>query len=284
MGSRYQPTESRIARWLKEGRGSGRGLDYKPWLTVQDVPSTGEANRIAGTKHRRVHHLLSRLELAIFLDCDWHLNVTEIREQFPIDRAETRRIAESMSIRHPQVLGVDVVMTSDFLVDIGGPDIQARQVALAVKPSTDLDLPREAEKLEITRRYWAGLGVCQYILTEREVCERRRDNLIWLHEWRWLDPIAVPYQSYWIERCESLLYALQTSGEDVERTVGSFLEETERRERWPVGEGLSALRHLGATRRIIIDLDQEFDVRGPLDQVRVAATGRKMGASVVLRA
>jgi hypothetical protein len=284
MGNRYDPTESRFARWLKDGRGSGRGLNYQPWLTVQDVPSKGEVNRIAGAKHRRVHHLLSRLELAVFLDCDWHPDVTEIREQFPIDRAETRAIAERMGVRHPSFKSVDVVMTTDLLVDIGGPDVEARQVAITVKPSAELEVARELEKLEIMRRYWAGRGVPQRIVTEHEICERRRDNLIWLYEWRWLDPIAVPYQGYWIERSECLLDALRASGEDIHRTVESLLEETECRQRWPVGEGLSALRHLGATRRIMIDLDREFDVRGPLAQVRVAVMGHPMGDSVVLRA
>lgn len=284
MGNRYQPSESRIVRWLKEGRGSGRGLDYQPWLTVQDVPSRGEVNRISGAKHRRIHHLLSRLELAVFLDCDWHPDVTEIREQFPIDRDKTRAIAERMGIRHPSFRGVDTVMTTDLLVDVGDPDIGARQVAITIKPVEELDVVREVEKLEIMRRYWAGRGVSQQIVTEREISERRRDNLIWLHEWRWLDSLAVPYKGYWTERSECLLEALRTSGEDVYQTVGSLLEETERRNRWPGGEGLSALRHLGATRRIIIDLDREFDVRGPLDQVRVAVMGRQMGESVILRA
>ena len=284
MGNRYQPTENRIARWLKEGRGTGRGMDYQPWLTVQDVPSRGEVNRIVGAKHRRVHHLLSRLDLAVFLDCDWHPDVAEIREHFPIDRAETRAIAKRLGIRHPSFRGVDNVMTADLLVDIGGPDIKARQVAITIKLSAELNVAREVEKLEIMRRFWAGRGVPQRIVTEHEICERRRDNLIWLHEWRWLDPIAVPYQGYWTERSECLLDALRASEEDVHRTVGSLLEETERRRRWPAGEGLSALRHLGATRRIIIDLDREFDVRGPLNQVRVAMVGKQMGHSVVLRA
>lgn len=284
MGNRYQLSESRIGSWLKEGRGSGRGLDYQPWLTVQDVPSKGEVNRIPGAKHRRVHHLLSRLELAVFLDCDWHPDVTEIREQFPIDRDETRAIAERMGIRHPSFRGVDTVMTTDLLVDISGPDMDARQVAITIKPAEELDVVREIEKLEIMRRYWAKRGVFQRIVTEHEISERRRDNLIWLHEWRWLDSIAVPYEGYWTERSECLLEALRASSEDFHRTLGSLLEETERRKLWRVGEGLSALRHLGATRRIIIDLDREFDVRGPLNQVRVAVMGRQMGESFVLRA
>ena len=31
-------TEKKIARYYKEGRGSGELGQYKPWLTIQDVP------------------------------------------------------------------------------------------------------------------------------------------------------------------------------------------------------------------------------------------------------
>lgn len=36
---RYEIDESKIERFLKEGRGRGEGVDYSPWLTIQDVPS-----------------------------------------------------------------------------------------------------------------------------------------------------------------------------------------------------------------------------------------------------
>ncbi|MFP5516143.1 MAG: hypothetical protein ACLGJC_24050 [Alphaproteobacteria bacterium] len=38
---RYAFEEDRITPFHKEGRGTGRGGNYKPWLTVQDVPSPG---------------------------------------------------------------------------------------------------------------------------------------------------------------------------------------------------------------------------------------------------
>ncbi len=30
---------SEIEKWIKEGRGSGIGADYKPWLKIQGVSS-----------------------------------------------------------------------------------------------------------------------------------------------------------------------------------------------------------------------------------------------------
>lgn len=34
-------TEAKISRYIKEGRGQGELASYKPWLTIQDVPSHG---------------------------------------------------------------------------------------------------------------------------------------------------------------------------------------------------------------------------------------------------
>ncbi|MCE5285664.1 MAG: hypothetical protein LLG02_07440 [Pelosinus sp.] len=52
-------TEDKIARYIKEGRGSSEGNTYKPWLTIQDVPSMGRVTRLSGWKTSRLHYLLS---------------------------------------------------------------------------------------------------------------------------------------------------------------------------------------------------------------------------------
>lgn len=36
-------TDSKYEKWLKEGRGQGEKDTYKPWLTIQDVSSMGNA-------------------------------------------------------------------------------------------------------------------------------------------------------------------------------------------------------------------------------------------------
>lgn len=41
---------SKIDKWIKEGRGSGVGSDYKPWLNIQDVSSLGRTTRLKGIK------------------------------------------------------------------------------------------------------------------------------------------------------------------------------------------------------------------------------------------
>ena len=86
--------ERKFARWVKDGRGQGRGRDYKPWLTVRDVSSSGRSHRVHGYKAQRTHHLLSDLELSVFLLLEWHSGTTDIREQFPLPLDVTRAVAE----------------------------------------------------------------------------------------------------------------------------------------------------------------------------------------------
>ncbi|ADY19410.1 hypothetical protein P4U05_00045 [Bacillus paranthracis] len=42
-----------IEKWIKEGRGSGIGINYKTWLKIQDVSSLGRSTRLKGIKMSR---------------------------------------------------------------------------------------------------------------------------------------------------------------------------------------------------------------------------------------
>ncbi len=126
-----------IKRRLKEGRGNGRGMDYKPWLRVQDVPSQGLASRVPGITTGREHHLLSNLEYDCFLVLDWEESIVDIREQYPLlPLEETLALAEEIGIRHPTYPGSDdpVVCTTDFLITIRRRN-RVVDEAIAVKPS-----------------------------------------------------------------------------------------------------------------------------------------------------
>lgn len=145
-------TETKFARWIKEGRGQGRGRDYKPWLTVRDIPSRGRSHRVRGYKAHRTHHLFSDLELSVFLLLEWHPETTDIREQFPLPLDVTTALAEDAGIRHPAVSGVMQYMTTDFRVSSSSPD--RPEFALQAKMQADLSDSRTIEKLELERRYW----------------------------------------------------------------------------------------------------------------------------------
>ena len=50
-------------KWIKVGRGPDKNAQYKPWITVTNLPFDGRGHRVFGHKSRRTHQLLSDLEL-----------------------------------------------------------------------------------------------------------------------------------------------------------------------------------------------------------------------------
>lgn len=110
-------TDAKIQRWIKEGRGSGHGKEYKPWFTVRDFPSRGKVHRVFGYKSGRTHHLLCNFDLADFLIFEWHVETLEIREHFPHRLTETQALVEESHITHPSGEGIFQVLTSVFFIN-----------------------------------------------------------------------------------------------------------------------------------------------------------------------
>lgn len=79
-------------KWIKEGRGSGRGINYKPWLLIQDVSSDGRSTRGLGSKIGREYHFLSDLERDYFYLTEYSDKKIDIREQFPLLPFEEKEI------------------------------------------------------------------------------------------------------------------------------------------------------------------------------------------------
>lgn len=177
---RYSLTEEKIQKWIKEGRGSGQLIEYKPWLTIHDVPSTGNASRLKGWKTSRTHHFLSNIEKNYFFLLEWSDIVLDIREQFPLNREETLRIAEKLNIRHPMDSSVVSVMTTDFLVSVKDKG-KTKYLARAIKPASELEKERVIEKLEIERVYWEENNVDWAIVTELDLPKEFAKNVSWVH-------------------------------------------------------------------------------------------------------
>lgn len=272
---RYEFDESKYARFLKEGRGQGVGAEYLPWLTIYDVPSKGRVARIPGIKSGRLHHTFSDIESNLLKLLDWSDSVLDIREQFPLDRDLTREIAASMGIAHPAdpKTGIDIVMTTDVVFDTKNDMQGCCRFARAVKLSTDLDDLRTIEKLEIERRYWEQTeGKNDWgIVTELELPKQRIKNISWAREMYSLEGLTAPYQEYWPDRCLRTLDMLEACSLSV--TVKEVLLLLENRYGFLNGEGLTVIRHLVATKVIVIDMDKPFLVSGPLSQIRCVQRG-----------
>ncbi|PLR80080.1 heteromeric transposase endonuclease subunit TnsA [Bacillus canaveralius] len=176
-------TEAKISRYIKEGRGQGELALYKPWLTIQDVPSSGRVHRFIGWKTSREHHLLSDLEFNYLCFCDWADNVVDIREQFPLDREVTLQVADDLGIKHPTDFKTNtpIVMTTDFFLTVReGSSIVYN--ARTLKLEKDLNDDRVIEKFEIEKCYWERQGIDWAIVTDKELPQTLLSNLKFLRD------------------------------------------------------------------------------------------------------
>lgn len=169
MRGRRFASKQDIERHIANGFGSGAGVGYVPWLRVQDVPSMGRSHKIPGVKVERIHHLLSDLERAYLLVCEFSEDVVDIREQYPLLPEEsTQAIAKAIGVRYPRYksTALPLVMTTDFLLTVRQPNGDFKSVARTIKYQQDLNSLRTLEKLEIERRFWMSQGVDWAIVTE----------------------------------------------------------------------------------------------------------------------
>ena len=149
-------------RKREERRGTGEGAEYRPWILARELNSTGTTANIIDWKHGRQVQLLSAGEEMYYYFLRWDDAVIDIREQYPLDKDETKKIARSLGIRHPSN-----TMTTDLLVTKG-----KTHVAYSVKSSRkDVDYTlsesaveekltkRTAEKLAVEKVYWQERGI-----------------------------------------------------------------------------------------------------------------------------
>lgn len=176
MSDADRPLNKQDQNRLKEKRGEGVGKDYVPFIKVGEFSSSGESVRINGFTSGRAHHFHSGIELAAFLVFDWCKGVVDIREQFPIPLADSLVICRQLGIKHPQERGELRIVTTDLLIDLVG----GKQLAIPVKPAEQLDKKRVAEKLQIEKSYWEGLGVECLFFTEKDISNEIKMNLKWL--------------------------------------------------------------------------------------------------------
>tara|TARA_R110001592_G_scaffold135108_1_gene351043 strand:- start:19771 stop:20595 length:825 start_codon:yes stop_codon:yes gene_type:complete len=250
---RYWNSEAKNARWIKDGRGQGIGAEYKPWLTVRDVPSEGRSHRVFGHLTQRTHHLLSDLELATFLLLQWRESTQDIREQFPLDVTITKQLSEEAGIQHPSSNGVTQIMSSDFVVTTG--EKEKASFALQVKDSSKFEDARTVEKLEIERRFWLEKQTPWYLVTEKEIPPVVFKNIEWLYSLQ-KQELSLEEESQYFE-----FYTNQVA-QNFHLTVIDLCKQIDTAYSLELGESLFQLRLLLARRYF------HFDITIPYSKLR----------------
>lgn len=173
-------TEEKIQKKIKNGDGQGEGVNYRPYIRVGDFSSTGRVHRVLSLDGR-IQHFFSDLEKDYYYHLLWEDRVIEIKEQYPLDREATTRIAASLGIKHPTdpKTGVPIVMTTDFFITalLGG---KKRSIARSIKFQTDLNKKRVQEKQTLEKLYWKEKGIEWGIVTEQSFDRKRSRNIQFL--------------------------------------------------------------------------------------------------------
>lgn len=249
-------TAETIARWIREGRGSGEGATYQPWYTIQDVASRGRCHRIPDWFTGRVHHLLSDLEAHVFFSLIWSEFKIDVMEQYPLlPLEETLAIAEEVGVRHPADPRSHhpIVMTSDFFLKLNlksGHDYLVR----TAKYESALEDARTLEKLEIERRFWAVRRIDWGIYTEAGIQKDLVENVKWCYPFyapSSLDPLIKADIN---KIASDLTRAVLTTDAPLRRITS----QCDYRLGLDPGRSLAVVRHLLATRYWTVNMERRI--------------------------
>ncbi len=244
-----EKAQRKIEARFEQGRGSGSGRAYKPFIHVRDIPSKGRSHRIPSVTVGRVHQLLSDLELHVLLQLDWHEHVVDIREQFPIPLEASQTIANEMAIAHHSYQGTDEIVTTDFLVDLDYDGKIVRR-AISVKYADALDDPRALEKLELERRYWLSKDIPFYLVTEVEIPELLKKNVHWFH------PYINHFDLSSAEQHEYFNLFLTAINKHPSQKLTEITTKLDDEYNVQAGDHLAMMRHLLAQRAFLFDLEK----------------------------
>jgi len=239
---------------LLEGRGTGRGPNYKPWIKVHEFGSKGSAHRLMGWKTNRIHQFLSDLELYFFLETQFNDHVIDIREQYPLLPLEsTVLIAENLGIRHPAInnkRGNEIIMTTDFLITIKKGNL-IKDIVRTIKYENDLS-KRNIDKLRIEKEYFSTKGINDWgIVTESDVNVIKARNLYAIYNSYFWDKYCNLSKLDICKITDDFLNMLIINDYEVIETTDEFTDYMG----WCEGEGLVFFKYLIAHKKLETNLD-----------------------------
>jgi hypothetical protein len=244
MGKGIQKwSNERIDQRQREGYGCGEGAAYKPWVGMHDVASAGRMHRAFSQIFGRTIYLLSDVEWNTFLLLEYSRKFTQVYEGFPLPRETTLQIAEALGIRHPQypATHVPTVMTVDFLaVEQRGDDMLI--VAFDCKRSEDAEDERALEKLQITREYFAGVGVAHHLIFHSALPMSKVKNIEWMRAAILKEGEIELYEGYIREKATQMWHELSTGKHTV--PLNKYCASFELRHQMGRGDGLRVARIL----------------------------------------
>lgn len=208
------------------------------------------------------------------LEVDARIGASRLATRFGRLRVEV----PPMGMTHPRDPSsrVDIVMTTDIVIDVVTPD-GPRIVPYAVKTVEDLAKRSVQRKFELERRYWASLGMKLGLLTDRQLRGRRFENIRWLRDWHWTKKVQGYDAARWARIAEVAMHIVASMQG---RSIGEVCSAIAAAEGITPGTALSTLRHLGARKRLLIDVELPRPLlRDPIERFALPASAALAGVA-----
>ncbi len=183
-----------LARFAREGRGTGQYESYIPWHRVSRGDPSSRGRSHLQMWNGRQRELLSDGEWGDTFFATMLPNLKDIREQFPLSADSARHeladyvadaqfgeypgtiaIAEQMGISHPEISGDGEsalwTPTTDLLLLLISPDGSVELLAVDIKPSTTLTKSMR-RSLALEKAYWDARQVPWLLITPEQFDRR----------------------------------------------------------------------------------------------------------------
>lgn len=249
-------TEATIQKRLREGRGQGSGADYRPWLEVRDISSSGRKHLVGGTRFGRDVHLFSDIEYRLFLLLDWADEVVELYEQYPLDRDLTMSMAKRLGIRHPHYPGTSTptVMTVDLVVVTNGSRGKAAK-AFNAKADAEMHDETSMEKLQLQSSVLELMDIEHHIIFGSMLPRQQVANLDWFRNARTKEGEQERWPNYLAEMTERFELHLEHAQRSApEMTLAESCMAFDGMHEAEPGTGLRACRVLMGQKLVLFDL------------------------------
>lgn len=258
-------SQAKYERFLKEGRGQGEGADYKPWLTINDYPSLGRATRVFGWKTNRIHHFFTDLQTRYFYILEWSEAVQDIRESFPLLQAEEviqDKDGLNFDAFKDKESGFPYVLLTTFLITIRQPNGNLNYIARSVKAASELEKKLTLDSLEIQRRYWREKGIDWGIVTNKDISVTKAKNVEWIHSFLNLEDRGMN-----VDEINEFKLLLQDTLWMNPIPLRKILFQFDREYKLETGTALAVFKHLIATKKIIVNINERIDLNTSANQI-----------------
>lgn len=259
-----------VSKMIKEGRGTGKGEKYIPWIKIQDVASLGRASRIKGVKTGRQHEFLSDMKRNYFYFLEYSDKVYDIREQFPLlPIEETMIIAKELGIEHPKNPETEefIVMTTDFLISMNYND-KNYEVARTIKCKDDLMNKRILEKFEIEKQYWEKKGINWGIVIDEEIDKVIANNISLVHGYKEIRTID-SFNGIEASELKDLVFEFIKRIIDNPKTMRAICIEFDSDMCLEKGSSLCIFKYVVINKIIQIDITQKIDINKNIPSISV---------------